>query len=82
MTERRVSMPVALTAENGAKAALIGEFKEEIELDCPDCFGDDSEQCETCDNAGVIWHSVPVEWTTIKAIYAKAVELLAQESEG
>ena len=57
-----VGMPAALTAENGAKAALSGEFHESIEV--PDPEDDDSTLIE----------SVPVSWTTIKAIYAAAVE--------
>lgn len=38
-----ILMPRELTAENGAKAILIGEFSETIELRCPECDGDDKE---------------------------------------
>jgi hypothetical protein len=39
-----------LTAENGAKGALSGEFSETKFVNCPECFGDD--ECETCDGSG------------------------------
>lgn len=65
-------MPSELTAENGAKAALMGEFTEEASMPCTECFGDD--ECENCDGSGRILVEAPVSWTTIKSIYAKAVE--------
>lgn len=69
-------MPRELTAENGAKAGLIGEFNEELELPCPECNEDEwNAECEWCDGNGYLHKKVPVEWTTIKAIYAKAVEV-------
>lgn len=54
-----VFMPMELTAENGAKAALAGEFSELIELTNP--------------GEPVTINHV-IKWSTIKAIYAKAVE--------
>ncbi|WP_436967367.1 hypothetical protein [Citrobacter amalonaticus] len=76
-------MPKKLTAENGAKGALSGEFSENKFINCPECFGDD--ECETCDGSGRIEISVPVSWTTIKEIWAKGVEHFAaapqQEAE-
>lgn len=64
-------LPRNLTAENGAKAALIGEFSEQIEVTCDECSGCNPD-CEFCD--GKTWRqSVPVSWTTIKEIYAAAV---------
>lgn len=65
-------MPLRLTAENGAKAALMVDFTEETSIPCTECFGDD--ECENCDGSGRILVEVPVSWTTIKSIYAKAVE--------
>jgi len=65
-------MPSELTAENGSKAALMGEFTEEASMPCTECFGDD--ECENCDGSGRILVEAPVSWTTIKSIYAKAVE--------
>ena len=67
-----VSVPMRLTAENGAKGALSGEFSETKFVNCPECFGDD--ECETCDGSGRIEITVPVTWTTIKEIWAKGVE--------
>lgn len=70
-----VLVPKKLTAENGAKGVLSGEFSETKFINCPECFGDDD--CETCDGSGRIEITVPVTWTTIKAIWAKGVEHLA-----
>lgn len=67
-----VMVPKRLTAENGAKGVLSGEFSETKFINCPECFGDD--ECETCDGSGRIEITVPVTWTTIKAIWAKGVE--------
>ncbi|HCC3432107.1 hypothetical protein MMA45_06880 [Salmonella enterica] len=67
-----VMVPKKLTAENGAKSVLSGEFSETKFINCPECFGDD--ECETCDGSGRIEITVPVSWTNIKAIWAKGVE--------
>ncbi|MEQ5054640.1 hypothetical protein ABN154_22995 [Klebsiella michiganensis] len=78
-----VMVPMRLTAENGAKGALSGEFSETKFVNCPECFGDD--ECETCDGSGRIEITVPVTWTTIKEIWAKGVEHFAaapQEVKG
>lgn len=45
-----VMVPMRLTAENGAKGALSGEFSETKFVNCSECFGDD--ECETCDGSG------------------------------
>ena len=34
-----VMVPMRLTAENGAKGALSGEFSETQFVNCPECFG-------------------------------------------
>ncbi|HDZ0612614.1 TPA: DUF551 domain-containing protein [Klebsiella pneumoniae] len=70
-----VMVPIRLTAENGAKGALSGEFSETKFVNCQECFGDD--ECETCDGSGRIKITVPVTWTTIKEIWAKGVEHFA-----
>lgn len=66
-----VMVPRALTAENGAKAALLGEFNLEYNLVCHECFG---EGCDDCSGEGSWTNSIPVDWTTIKEIWAKGVE--------
>lgn len=68
-------VPKRLTAENGAKSVLSGEFSETKFINCPECFGDG--ECETCDGSGRIEITVPVSWTNIKAIWAKGVEHFA-----
>lgn len=73
--EGYVMVPMRLTAENGAKGALSGEFSETKFVNCPECFGDD--ECETCDGSGRIEITEPVTWTTIKEIWAKGVEHFA-----
>ena len=56
-----VMLPRKLTAENGAKGLLIGEFKESVH------FTVDGEENKI---------DVDVSWTTIKAIYDMIVENL------
>ena len=73
--EGYVMVPMRLTAENGAKGSLSGEFSETKFVNCPECFGDD--ECETCDGSGRIEITVPITWTTIKEIWAKGVEHFA-----
>lgn len=69
-----VKLPRKLTAENGAKALLIGEFVEHVSRTCPECAG---EGCEDCKGIGGWSDPVPVSWTTIKEIYKKIVEHMA-----
>ncbi|WP_333895468.1 hypothetical protein [Atlantibacter hermannii] len=75
-------VPKKLTAENGAKAALIGEFNLEYSLTCHECFG---EGCEDCSGEGAWTNTIPIDWTTIKDIWAKAIDHFAaapkQEAE-
>lgn len=78
-----VIVPKKLTAENGAKGVLSGEFSETTFISCPECFGDDD--CETCDCSGRIEIKVPVSWTTIKTIWAKGCEhfsIVAPQQDG
>lgn len=86
-----ILMPEELTAENGAKYALIGKFHETFELECPECEGcgmgaacphaQGESRCEHCDGAGTIFECVPVEWTTIKEIYKHAAALLGKSQD-
>jgi hypothetical protein len=80
-----VLMPKRLTAENGAKGALSGEFKESISVTCHECHGsgeDDEYEtaCSECNGNGTLEQDIPVTWDTVKDIYRKAVELLAAPS--
>ncbi len=79
----RTLMPTELTAENGAKALLIGEFKETISLACPECYNDvePDDECDICHGEGKYIQPVDVQWTTIKAIYAMAVEHFGKDGE-
>lgn len=75
-------MPRRLTAENGAKSLLIGEFSESTRVKCHECdgSGEDSEYdsgCVECGGEGTIEQKVAVEWDTIKRIYDMAVQHLA-----
>ncbi|EBG7960281.1 hypothetical protein BI361_03410 [Salmonella enterica] len=72
-----VMVPKRLTAENGAKGALSGEFSETTFISCPECFDDDD--CDTCDGSGRIEIKVPVTWTTIKSIWDKGIAYFAAE---
>lgn len=75
-----VLMPARLTAENGAKAMLIGEFFETIEHPCHCQCGQGPEDCDACflTDEEMIPETlqVPVSWSTIKSIYRRAVENL------
>ena len=75
LPEGYAQVPSKLTADNGAKGLLSGEFSETKYINCPECFGDD--ECETCDGSGRIEITVSVSWTTIKEIWAKGVEHFA-----
>ncbi len=74
-----IIMPTELTAENGAKFAFIGEFKEYIELECGPCSENGyDEDCPICNGEGTYSQDVPISWTNIKAIYKKAVKMFGQ----
>ena len=73
-------MPKELTAENGAKALLIGEFFERREVECPECADEQyPDNCKACAGTGYMTESTLISWTNIKKIYAMAVKHLAQE---
>lgn len=67
-------MPQKLTAANGAKGALSGEFHIPRTVTCRECGGDG---CEDCDDQGEWEEEIPIGWDIIKLIYAAAVEACA-----
>lgn len=74
METKTVMMPRELTAENGAKAALMGEFAIGFPVKCC-CEGEDAD-CEICGGSGEYRQQINVPWTTIKDIYKAAVKHL------
>lgn len=79
MSDNGILMPKSLTAENGAKALLSGEFTEDLSVTCIECDGDGhtgDNECIECKGSGDITLTIPVSWDNIKAIYAKAVEFI------
>lgn len=74
-------MPTRLTAENGAKALLLGEFKLEVTSDCPECrdLEEPLEGCEVCDGEGEYGQQHMIPWDQIKFIYSEAVKGLAKK---
>ncbi|MCE0925997.1 hypothetical protein [Pseudomonas monteilii] len=76
-------MPKRLTAENGAKALLLGEFKLEVTRECPKCLELDEPKagCEICDGAGEYGQRHTIPWDMIKYIYSMAVKGLALQSQ-
>lgn len=76
MEKGYVFVPSELTEENGAKYALICEFKEQIPLACPVCYQDDDvHECEICGGEGSYTLETSVSWDNIKDIYSKAIAL-------
>ena len=82
MKDDFIKMPRSLTAANGAKGLLSGEFYEEVRIACPYCNGESADNgqnaCKECDSSGSQVMKVPVSWSSIKEIYAKAVEFFAE----
>ena len=72
-------MPRRLTAENGAKALLLGEFKLNVVRECPECHDleEPVEGCEICDGEGEYAQHHTIPWEQIKFIYSEAVKGLA-----
>lgn len=76
-------MPRQLTAENGAKAMLLGEFKLLATMECPECceLDEPTEGCSICDGEGEYGQKHTIPWDQIKFIYSKAVAGLALKAE-
>jgi len=72
-------MPRTLTAENCGKAGLMGEFFVSVQVACSQCDNEgtlsDGTECADCEGTGVLFEPHTIDWTTIKAIYVKAVEV-------
>lgn len=79
LPEGYVMVPAALTAENGAKAAMMGEFF--IQHTTETCYSECCDECDMdeCNNEKTL--DIQVDWTTIKRIYKKAVSLFAPKEE-
>ena len=76
INQDQVVLPRTLTAENGAKALLMGEFFESREVPCPSCLEDEfGADCE-CGGTGYVTERIPVSWSTTKALYKKIVECM------
>lgn len=73
-------MPRRLTAENGAKALLLGEFKLRVTKECPECceLEEPTEGCSMCDGEGEYEQRHTISWDQIKFIYSQAVAGLAR----
>ncbi|PKH21437.1 hypothetical protein CIG19_16695 [Enterobacterales bacterium CwR94] len=74
-----VNVPRALTAENGAKAALSGEFKVTRSVWCTECGG---EGCTDCNDRGEWEQEITIPWPTIKEIYAAAIQHFESQDGG
>lgn len=76
-------MPRQLTAENGAKALLLGEFKLLVTMECPECcdLEEPTEGCFICDGEGEYGQKHTIPWDQIKFIYSKAVSGLAVKTD-
>lgn len=74
METKTVMMPRELTAKNGAKAALMGEFIILFPMKCH--CNREQDDCEVCGGSGEYMQPVNVPWVTIKEIYAAAVKHL------
>ncbi|MBK5541557.1 hypothetical protein JFV28_20185 [Pseudomonas sp. TH05] len=76
-------MPRQLTAENGAKALLLGEFKLLVTEECPECceLEEPTEGCSICDGEGDYGQKHTIPWDQIKLIYSKTVAGLVLKAE-
>lgn len=80
LTEGMALVPTRLTAENGAKSALSGEFNVAVETDCDDCDDCELEEiCQTCLGEGYTVRYEPVSWTMIKDIWAAGIAHFAKQ---
>lgn len=73
---KSLMLPESLTAENGAKAALCGEFHEEVEVENCDHYEDPDGEPES------YTRKVVVSWSNIKKIWKAAVRLFYPQPQG
>jgi hypothetical protein len=76
ISDEAVLLPRKLTAENGAKSLLMGEFSEKVQVACAQCADIPEDSCPDCNGTGYVDGEVPVSWDTLKRIYAMVVEHL------
>lgn len=70
-----VLIPARLTAENGAKFTLSGEFFIDVEHICTACcFHGADEDCEFCGGNIYVTQKASIPWTTIKDIHKEVVK--------
>jgi DnaJ-class molecular chaperone len=76
-SEDMALVPRRLTYENGAKGALIGEFKVTARSTCEDCDGegydDSGDECESCEGECSVEYEIPIPWDTLKEIHKAMV---------
>jgi hypothetical protein len=76
-----VAVPARLTAENGAKSALIGEFHIGHPVTCMACESGgyaDRDTCPECHGEGTVEDRVAVPWTMLKEIHGRVVDLFVR----
>lgn len=74
--------PRQITADTGHKARMIGEFSERISRSCPDCVSlGVQDDCEICDGTGEYTQPVFINWTNIKAIHRRIVEIAEETTQ-
>ena len=79
---KQILMPTALTAENGAKKLMMGEFSVKVDYTCTLCKPNEPEDdCPICLGGGTFSENHPIEWPTMKAIYAKAASELGEAAK-
>lgn len=84
-----VILPRKLTAENGAKALLIGEFSQKFPTFCYECMGEgvveledgNKYMCKECEGRGEYTEEINISWVNIKKIYDTIVKNLEIKNE-
>jgi len=75
-----IKMPESLTAENGCKGLLSGEFETSHLEECPHVG--DVEECDDCnEEICSVKVKTTIPWNTIKDIYASTVKHFKEHPE-